>query len=276
MTGVRALRRVVSWVAAFAALAVLGQPTEAQASARKGRGGEPAAGVAARAAATRADKPVVTAMAPAAGQAGYVHFFLVQLPDEALEVQVGIELPDQRIAWSFPGLGVTISPFIEAGTVRAGDAEYDVWHLYGIRPFPDDASMAALQKQLVARVQPWLEARTPYCVNEARRGRCMSCLGFVLRALFSVRADGYPALPREFARAGAASIYTTRDLLLYLTGMLELPTRQARLQRIARLTLPDDLREDLEEIVYSAGATEKQAAARPARVGTRPVPRKKL
>jgi hypothetical protein len=289
------MRPDFSLLAALAALAVLAHPGDAQATARKPRA-EPPAGFATaapgRAAkppavlppAMRADKPLVTATAPGAGQAGYVHYFLIRLPDDALEIQVGIELPDQRIAWSFPGLGAVISPFIEAGTVTAGGEDYDVWHLYAIRPFPDDAAMGALQKQLAGRVRPWVEAKTPYCENDGPRAGCMSCLGFVLRALFPARADGYPALPRDFARAGTAARYTTKDLLLYLTGMLELPTRQARLQRIARLELPDDLREDLENLVQAMGAgtaapgtaAQKRPVARPTTIGTRPARRAPL
>lgn len=241
--------------------------------------------------AARADKPVITATATGAGQAGYVHYFLIRMPDHMLEIQVGIELPDQRIAWSFPDLGVVVSPFIESGVVPASGNDYEVWHLYGIRPFPDDAAMAALRKELVDRIHPWVEAATPYCENDSPRSNCMSCLGFVLRALFPGRQSGYPDLPRDFWRAGTASRYTTKDLLLYLTGMLDLPTREARLQRIARLTLPDDLREDLEELVYSMGAVEsaasanagtpqgsaqKRPGARPSKVGTRPAQRRRL
>jgi hypothetical protein len=239
----------------------------------------------------RAESPVVTAAAAGLGQDGYVHYFLMRMPDETLEVQVGIELPDQQIAWSFPALGVAVSPFIEAGVVSAGGKDYEVWHLYGIRPFPDDAAMATLQKALPARIRPWVEGKTPYCENDGPRSTCMSCLGFVLRVLFPGRNSVYPDLPRDFWRAGTASRYTTRDLLLYLTGMLELPTREARLQRIAKLALPDDLREDLEALVYSMGATESAATAsagspassarkgadlRAAKSGNRAVQRRKL
>jgi len=209
----------------------------------------------------RADRPVVTAAAAGTGQAGYVHYFLIRMPDETLEVQIGIELADQQIAWSFPELGVGVSPFIESGVVSAGGKDYEVWHLYGLRPFPDDAAMAALQKALAVRIRPWIERKTPYCEDDGPRSACMSCLGFVLRVLFPGRNSAYPDLPRDFWRAGTASRYTTRDLLLYLTGMLELPTREARLQRIARLALPDELRDDLEALVYSMGATESAAAA---------------
>lgn len=252
--------------------------------------GARAAGVAG----TRADRPVVTATAAGAGQAGYVHYFLLRMPDETLEIQVGIEMPDQTIAWSFPDLGVTISPFTEAGVVTAGGRDYEVWHLYGIRPFPDDAAMTVLRRELANRVQTWTRAATPYCENDGPRSNCMSCLGFVLRVLFPGRQSDYPSLPRDFWRAGTASMYTTKDLLLYLTGMLDLHTREARLQRIARQTLPASLRQDLEELVYAMGALESGGAAnaaahnatqkrsdsnpepRPAKIGIRPAQRRRL
>lgn len=261
----------------FAALAVplgIAHPGDARAFVRSVTLASKPLPASARGAVTRADKPLLTATAAGAGQAGYVHFFLIRLPNEALEIQVGIELPDQRIAWSFPGLGASVSPFIESGTVTAGGNDYDVWHLYAIRPFPDDASMAALWKQLERRIRPWIEAKTPYCENDGPRAGCMSCVGFVLRALFPGRAGSYPELPRDFRRAGTAAKYTTKDLLLYLTGMLELPTRKTRLERIARLTLPDDLRGDLEDLVYSMGTAEERPV--PRKVGVRPVQPKKL
>lgn len=312
-------------IAALISLVGLAHAGAAQASALKGRV-DPVAGVAARADAefarfiratsrarsvfpaakplpgnsraagpatvTRADKPVVTVAAAGEGQAGYVHYFIVKAPDDSLEIQVGIELPDQSIAWSFPELGVVLSPFIESGTVAAGGKEYEVWHLYGIRPFPDDGAMALLRKELAGRIQPWVRAGIPYCENDGPRGSCMSCIGLVLRALFPGRTSDYPDLPRDFRRAGSAANYTTRDLLLYLTGMLELPGREARLQRLSRLALPDALREDLEEFVYATGAFESAASAgavkpqgnsaqkRPgapaSKVGTRPGLRRRL
>jgi hypothetical protein len=243
-------------------------------------------------AAARAAHPVIAAASTAPGQAGYVHYFLLRLPDETLEIQVGIELPDQRIAWSFPGLGVVVSPFIESGVMPASGKNYEVWHLYGVRPFPEDAAMSKLERELPGRIDRWVKAATPYCENDGPRGNCMSCVGFVLRALYPGRNSDYPDLPRDFWRAGSAWRYTPNDLLLYLTGMLDLPTREARLRRIARMTVPDDLRADLEELVYAMGATGSPAAAnagtpqsaaperpgvrQPARVGIRPTQRKKL
>lgn len=269
------MRGIPGLIAAAALVAAFVYTGIAQATALKSRAAVPA---------PRAAAPVVAVDGAAPGQAGYVHYFLLRLPDETLEIQVGIELPDQRIAWSFPDLGATVSPFIDAGIVEAGGKAYEVWHLYGIRPFPGDAAMTVLQKELAGRIAPLLATRTPYCEDDGPGSACMSCLGFVLRALFPGRHGGYPDLPRDFWRAGTASRYTTRDLLLYLTGMLDLPTRDARLRRLSALTVPADLREDLEALIYSMGATEaapaavpqKPAAARPSRLGSRPVRRKGL
>jgi hypothetical protein len=151
--------------------------------------------------------------------------------------------------------------------------------------------MAALQKALPGRVRSLTERNISYCENDGPQSRCMSCLGFVLRVLFPGRSNAYPDVPREFWRAGTASRYTTRDLLLYLSGMLDLPTREARLKRIGRLDVPDVLRDDLEALVYSmspaeaapvsksvtAGETvQKRSGARSASAGARNAPRKKL
>ncbi|MNC95369.1 hypothetical protein D3C83_124730 [compost metagenome] len=64
--------------------------------------------------------------------------------------------------------------------------------------------------------------------------------------------------------------------------MLDLPTREARLQRLDRLQLPETLREDVEALIYSMGASEsagdaspKRPVARPATTGTRPDTRRK-
>ncbi len=224
---------------------------------------------------TRRNAPLHTAAGVAPGQAGYVHYFLLRMPDDTLEIQVGIELEDQRIAWSFPTLGVVISPFLNGETLQAGDKSYDIWHLYGIRPFPDNAAMARLRKALPGRINAWIKAGIPYCLDDGPQGGCMSCIGLVLRALFPGRG-GYPDMPRDFWRTGTTANYTPNDLLLYLTGMLDLPDRNARLQRIARLALPADLREDLEELVHAMGAAESRpVAAAKNRTGAG-APRKKL
>ena len=64
---------------------------------------------------SRSDMPIVTVSTTGDGQAGYVHYFVITGPDGEHESQVGIELPDHRIAWSFPELGVLVSPFIASG-----------------------------------------------------------------------------------------------------------------------------------------------------------------
>ena len=98
-----------------------------------------------------------------------------------------------------PGLGVVVSPFMEAAHFEAGGQGYDVWHLYGIRPFPDATAMKKLQRELPARVDRWVKADIPYCLDDGAARNCMSCLGFVLRALYPGGGD-YPAMPRDFWR----------------------------------------------------------------------------
>jgi hypothetical protein len=227
--------------------------------------------------ARRGSQPVQTAMATGQEQPGYVHYFLLTLPDESLETLVGIELPGRRIAWSFP----------EHGIVPAGGKQYGVSHLYGIRPFPDDAAMSELRRALASRVGRWVAAGIPYCENDGPRSQCMSCLGFVLRVLFPGRQNDFPELPGDFWRALYEKSYSTEDLLLYLTGMLALPDRAARLKRVGELNLPEALRGDVQELIQameaagavpppSAIAAQKPVATRPARVSTRPQQRKRL
>lgn len=209
------------------------------------------------AAGTRGRLPLRAVSGPGAGQAGYVHYFLLRMPDESLEVQVGIELEDQRIAWAFPDLGVVVSAFPDGDSLQAGERSYGIWHLYGLRPFPEDATMQRLQKALPGRIAPWIRAGIPYCLDDAAQGNCMSCIGFVLRTLFPGRgSNAYPDMPRDFWRTRMGSRYTPNDLLLYLAGMLDLPNRNARLQRLNRLELPPDLRLDLEDLVHAIGAHE--------------------
>jgi hypothetical protein len=283
---------LIRHAAMLAALACLAQPGAALALTAKPKPEPPRAGEAA--AAKPAARPLTRAQAPTqvptqvsivavtsagAGQAGYVHYFVISGPDGEPEIQVGVELADQRIAWSFPGVGAAISPFVAEGLVTAADGnEYYVWHLYGLRPFPDDKAMAALRAALPARIKPWIAARTPHCENETRGAGCVSCLGFVLRALFPRRADGYPALPRDWPE-GMAGQYTTRDLLTWLSGIAQLPTREARLKRLARQPLPADLRDDLEHLVFTMGAFDAAVAPPvplPSKSGMRTRPARKL
>jgi hypothetical protein len=210
---------------------------------------------------SRANAAVVTVSTTAPGQAGYIHYFVITGPDGEAETQVGIELPDDRIAWSFPGLGVVISPFIALGAITAQGKSYDVQHLYGIRTYPDEDSMQKLQRELAGRIAPWIPDRMPYCDEEHPPNQsCVSCLGFVLRVLYPSPAGdlaALPVLPPDF-RSARKNIYTTEDLLLYLTGISVDATRQARVARIELLAVPDALRDQLVRI---ANETDEVPAA---------------
>jgi hypothetical protein len=224
---------------------------------------------------------VVTVSGPGSGQAGTVHYFVIKRPNGVLESHIGIEMPDQRIAWSFPEIGASVSPFIKSGTVTVRGKSFVVQHLYGIRPFPDDASMRALQYELEARVMVFADDATPHCDPEVRgKPFCMSCLGFVLRVLFPGKTPAYPAVPRDFQRANAGA-YSTEDLLLYLAGLQGLG-EEAQVKRITDINPPVALREELLRLVGIHDADTATTAAKPEpaskgrRVGTRPVQRKKL
>jgi len=250
-----------------------------------------AADALANAAGGRSSQPVRTAIASGPEEPGYVHYFLLTLPDESLETLVGIELPGRKIAWSFPDLGVVVAPLLERSVVPAGGKQYGVSHLYGIRPFPNEAAMRELRRTLATRVGRWVAAGTPYCENDGPRSHCLSCLGFVLRVLFPGRHSDFPDMPRDFWRTGHPRRYSTEDLLLYLTGMTDLPDREARLRRVSQMDLPTALREDVLELVKAMDASEatppvtagtaqaageKPRAARLPKVSTRPAQRKRL
>jgi len=211
-------------------------------------------------------KPVLIATTTGPGQAGYVHYFIIKKPDETLETQIGIEMPDQRIAWSFFDLGVVVSPFMDSGSKTVNGKTYEVQHLYALRPFADDAAMLAFQAKLESRVIPWVEDATPYCELKVPSGElCLSCLGFVTHILFPGQIPGYPALPRDFPRSGEH--YSTEDLLLYLTGLHGLPTPKARHERINKLALPQNLQQELVRLVNlmdtnSAAGVASTAATR--------------
>lgn len=190
--------------------------------------------------------PVAAVSAVAHGQAGYVHFFVITDTSGEMETQLGIELDDQRIAWSVPGLGVIVSPFIADGEIGSDAKLFKVRHLYGLRPFPDDALMRALQKSMLSRIIPLVEDGTPYCYLRPLHGDfCLNCLGFAMRVLFPGPTVVFPTLPADFARKGADAFYTTEDMLLYLAGLHGIATQPARLQRIAQLDIPQNLRDDL-------------------------------
>ena len=159
-----------------------------------------------------ADVVVVTGTGVA--QTGYIHYFIITGPDGEPESHVGLELPGDRIAWSFPGLGVTIAPFMKTGTVNAEGKAWEVEHLYGLRPLRDDAALRNFQRTVADRTAWWIDEKTEYCDEERPSARlCVSCLGFVLRVLYPGSSPMLPALPADF-RGARRSVYTTEDLLL--------------------------------------------------------------
>jgi hypothetical protein len=222
----------------------------------------------------RANAPLVTTASTAPGNAGYIHFFIITGPDGEPETEVGVELPGDRIAWSFPGLGVVVSPFIAAGSIMARGKSYEVEHVYGIRPFPDDRSMRVLQQELAQRIAPWIERKTPFCGEERANELCVTCLGFVLRVLFPGGPGALaPALPADF-RGARSDMYTTEDLLMYLSGVPIDAASNARMKRIASLSAPEGLRDELERIAgdidASRAARQTAAAAAAAKTRARP------
>src|SRR5688572_25917699 len=95
-------------------------------------------------AARPADIAVVSGTRP--GQTGYIHYFIITGPDGEPESHVGLELSGDRITWSFPGIGVTIVPFMKSGSIVADGKSYDIEYLYGLRPLRDDESLRAFQR----------------------------------------------------------------------------------------------------------------------------------
>lgn len=222
---------------------------------------------------------VVTATGP--NQAGYVHYWMITAPDGESEIQVGIELPDQRIAWSFPGLGVHVAPFIAEGEVDANGRVFQVQHLYGLRPFTNDTSMRSLRSSLMRRVTPLVKQQVPYCeLNGVAPGLCMSCMGFVSQVLFPGRTPEYANFPSSFTRVDGESYHTTEDLLLYLTGLSNLRTDAARKRRMEAIGGPPELQEELARLtakltetpvaVAAAKSPEKRRAAAPKSAIKRP------
>lgn len=212
---------------------------------------------------------VVTAPGP--DQAGYIHYWVITAPDGEEEIQVGIELADQRIAWSFPELGVQVRPFIASGEVNARGKIFRIQHLYGLRPFNADTAMRALRNVLDFRVAYWVDNNTPYCfLNGQSREICMSCMGFVMHVLFPGKTPAYPEIPKDFTRIGGDIYHTTEDLLFYLTGLHKLPAEAARRERIAMIGGPKALHEELIRLsamagdgTVVAGATAVAETARP-------------
>ena len=222
---------------------------------------------------------MVTATGP--NQAGYVHYWMITAPDGESEIQVGIELPDQRIGWSFPGLGVHVAPFIAEGEVDANGRVFQVQHLYGLRPFTNDTSMRSLRSSLMRRVTPLVKQQVPYCeLNGVAPGLCMSCMGFVSQVLFPGRTPEYANFPSSFTRVDGESYHTTEDLLLYLTGLSNLRTDAARKRRMEAIGGPPELQEELARLtakltetpvaVAAAKSPEKRRAAAPKSAIKRP------
>jgi hypothetical protein len=221
----------------------------------------------------------VAVVAGLSGQPGYVHYFVITGPDGEPETQVGIELEDGRIVWSFPEAGVFVSPFLPSGTVTIGNLRYEVEHLYGLRPFRDDASMRRLARELPGRIASYIEENTPYCDESGTTDRfCLSCLGFVLRILYPGQTRDFPALPADF-KAARRTVYSTEDFLLYLTGVPVDAPRAARARRIKALAVPQPLREELTRISTAleqnatavAASKPKRATSPKARAAAQPV-----
>jgi hypothetical protein len=192
--------------------------------------------------------------APGPGQAGYIHYWVITAPDGEEEIQVGVELADQRIAWSFPELGVHVRPFIANGEINARGKIFRVQHLYGLRPFNTDTAMRALRDAVDFRVAYWVDNNTPYCLlNGQSREICMSCMGFAMHVLFPGKTPAYPEIPKDFPRIGGDVYHTTEDLLFYLTGLNKLPMQAARRERIAEMSGPKTLHEELIRLSVMAG-----------------------
>lgn len=207
------------------------------------------------------------------GQAGYVHYFLLTHPDGTLEEQVGIELEDQRIAWSFPGAGVIVSEFINNGILKVSGKKFFIEHLHGIRPFRNPAEMQVLKKELPARVAFWIDNETPYCViRQPDEPFCLNCGDFVARILFPGTIPQMVGLPEAFTRM-LGDAPTTDDLLIYMLGLHELPDAPARLRRLAGLNLPESLRLDVAAMLQPENAA--LAAATPAATAVSGTPEKK-
>lgn len=202
-----------------------------------------------------------------AGQAGYVHYFLIEHSDEEHEYQVGIELADGRIAWSVPDAGVIVSPFIKSGFLAVNGKRHKIRHLYGLRPFQSAQAMQTLRSELAGRVAFWIDNQTPYCFYRTPNGPfCLSCGDFALQVLFPGSTPVKPQLPKDFGPAIAGGGYSTNDLLLYLVGLNRMP-EPTRSIRVASLNLPAALREDLSEIFASA---EPSRSDRPTMVANQP------
>lgn len=183
---------------------------------------------------------------PGAGQTGYVHYWTITAPDGVMEMQIGMELPDQRIVWSFPGVGVTVAPFIADGVYDANGRRFRVVHEYGVRPYRNAAAVQRLQAGIRQRIRPWLDQATPYCeLNGETPEVCVSCFGFVAQILYPGATRHFARFPRDFPLTVSNEYHTTEDLLLFLTGLHALPDAASRQRRMAELGGPPALQEEL-------------------------------
>ncbi len=219
-------------------------------------------------------KPAIHAVTRVAdGQAGFVHYFLITHPDGTLEEQVGIELEDQRIAWSFPGAGVIVSDYVANGLLNIAGKRYFIEHLHGIRPFRTAAEMKILRNELSSRVAFWIDNDTPYCViRQPGEPFCLNCGDFVARILFPGSIPQLVGLPEEFTRT-LGDMPTSDDLLIYMLGLHNLPDAPSRIRQLVRLNLPESLRLDVAAMLQPDNAA--LAAATPAATSIRTTPDKK-
>ena len=210
----------------------------------------------------------VTNVAPR--QAGYVHYFRITHPDNTLEDQVGIELDDQRIAWSFPGAGVIVSEFVKQGELRVGESTYTIQHLHGLRPLKSEKDMQVLRNELARRVAFWVEDETPYCVfRKSGMPFCLNCGDFVARILFPSTLPMLVGFPEDLIRT-PANLSSPDDLLLYMLGLHSLPDTQSRMAKLATMDLPESLRRDVQEMLLPESPV---IAALPAATDKKPLPR---
>lgn len=221
----------------------------------------------------------LTATTVAAGQAGYVHYFVITHPDGTLEDHVGIEMEDQRIAWSFPGSGVSVAEFIKNGTVESDGKIYKVEHQYAVRPLRSAQEMQSLRANLTRRVAVWVDDETPYCAfRRPEESFCLSCGDFIVRIIFPSTNPMSAGLPRDFVR-NLGQALTTDDLLLYMLGLHNLPNSKSRLDKLATLNLPLSLQKDVRDLLNTqqlADADQPAPAKSKARVATRKTQLKRL
>lgn len=197
------------------------------------------------------------------GQAGYVHYFLITHPDGTPEDQVGIELEDQRVAWSFPGAGVIVSEFVKNGILNIAGKTFFIEHLHGIRPFRTAGEMQTLRNDLSRRVAYWVDEETPYCIFRQPGERiCLNCGDFVASILFPAANSLMMGLPEELTR-NSGNMATADDLLMYMLGLHTLPDTKSRLQQLATMDLPYSLRQDVTEMLQSDHPTLAAATGAP-------------